>query len=223
MEQARDWLAWHRDYADPSSSLSRRRRVVQQYLRQTLTELASSASADGPIRLLSMCAGDGSDVLEVLAAAGETPPVRALLVELDPELAGRAGEQAARCGLSDVRVVTGDAGRTASYAELAPADVVLACGVFGNISDADVRRTVGALPGLLRPGGRVIWTRGRGAGDLDASQPIRQLFAEHGFRELAFTAPEDAPFRVGLHRLDELGGAGLDAATELPEQLFRFR
>jgi SAM-dependent methyltransferase len=216
-QQARDWHAWHRDYADPSSPLSRRRRVVQSYLRQTLTEVAPSA--EGPIRLLSMCAGDGSDVLEVLAAAGGTPRVRALLVELDAELAGRAGEQAARCGLSDVRVITGDAGRTASYAELAPADVVLACGVFGNISDADVRRTVGALPGLLRPGGRVIWTRGRGAAVLDASRPIRELFAEHGFAELDFTAPADAPFRVGLHRLD---GTGLDA-TELPEQLFRFR
>jgi Putative methyltransferase len=216
VDQRTDWLDWHREYAEPDSSLSRRRRVVQRYLRRTLSELTPTAGR--PIRLLSMCAGDGGDVLEVLAEPTAVP-VRALLVELDPELAGRAGAQAARCGLSDVRVVAGDAGRTASYAELTPAEVVLACGVFGNISDADVRRTVGALPGLLRPGGRVIWTRGRGADGLDASQPIRELFAGHGFRELDFTAPADTPFRVGLHRLD---GAGSDA-TELPEQLFRFR
>ena len=215
MDQRTDWLDWHREYAEPDSSLSRRRRVVQRYLRQTLAELDP---VDGPVRLLSMCAGDGSDVLEVLAEAGGTPPVRALLVELDPELAGRAGAQATRCGLSEVQVVTGDAGRTASYVELTPAEVVLACGVFGNISDADVRRTIGALPGLLRPGGRVIWTRGRGADGLDASQPIRQLFAERGFTELDFTAPADAPFRVGLCRLDRLPAA----ITELPTELFRF-
>ncbi|MFL6163111.1 MAG: SAM-dependent methyltransferase [Jatrophihabitantaceae bacterium] len=212
-----DWLAWHQEYAEPNSALSRRRRVVQRYLAATLAERAAVPGGD-PIRLLSMCAGDGGDVLEVLAETGGTPPVAALLVELDPELAGLARTQAARHGLSSVRVITGDAGRTACYAELTPADIVLACGVFGNIDQADVRRTVGALPALLCPGGRVIWTRGRGDGDADASQPIRQLFAERGFTELDFTVPADAGFRVGLHRLDRPAAE----PAELPEQLFRF-
>lgn len=208
-----NWLDWHREYADPSSSLSRRRRVVQRYLRRTLAELAP----DEPIRLLSMCAGDGGDVLEVLAEPA-APPVRALLVELDPELADRARARVSRAGLPGVRVLTADAGRVASYAELAPAHVVLACGVFGNIGEADVRRTVGALPGLLRPAGRLIWTRGRGADGTDASQFVRRLLAERGFTELDFTAPADARFRVGLHRLDGTDGS----PAELPPVLFEF-
>ena len=204
------WLDWHREYDDPSSSLSRRRRVVQGYLRQILAE------ATGSVRLLSMCAGDGGDVLPVLASSGS--PVQALLVELDPELADRARAFVDGLGLaSAVRVRTADAGRSESYAGLAPAHIVLACGVFGNISEADVRRTVDALPGLLCPGGRVIWTRGRGAGEVDASGFVRQEFAERGFTELDFTAPDDAKFRVGLHRLDRTG------STELPETLFRFK
>jgi protein-L-isoaspartate O-methyltransferase len=208
-----DWLAWHREYTEPDSSLSRRRRVVQGYLRASLAERA----AGEPIRILSMCAGDGGDVLEVLAEPAAVR-VRALLVELDPELADRARGEADRLGLADVRVRTADAGRSSSYAGLAPAHIVLACGVFGNIDEADVRRTVEALPGLLCPGGRVIWTRGRGADGADASQWIRQLFAERGFAELDFTAPDDARFRVGLHRLDRepIGVA------DLPTQLFRF-
>jgi hypothetical protein len=213
VDQGTDWLDWHREYAEPNSSLSRRRRVVQGYLRASLAGLAAAE----PIRLLSMCAGDGGDVLEVLAEPTAVP-ARALLVELDPELADRARSEADRLGLAEVLVRTADAGRTANYAELAPAHIVLACGVFGNIDQADVRRTVEALPGLLCPGGRVIWTRGRGADDTDASQWIRQLFAERGFTELDFTAPDDAKFRVGLHRLDREPMA----VAELPAQLFRF-
>jgi hypothetical protein len=217
MDQRTDWLDWHREYDDPSSSLSRRRRVVQDYLRRILAEIGPSLEQE-PIRLLSMCAGDGGDVLPVLAWWRKEPPVQALLVELDPELADRARALANRLDLTDVLVHTADAGRTAGYAELAPAHIVLACGVFGNIAEADVRRTVDALPGLLRPGGWVIWTRGRGADGAEPSQPIRRLFAERGFTELDFTAPDDARFRVGLHRLDRPPMA----ATELPAELFRF-
>jgi hypothetical protein len=213
-----DWVAWHREYAEADSALARRRRVVQHYLRRTVAELAAAGSGPGPLRLLSLCAGDGGDVLEVLAEP--TPvPVRALLVELDPELADRARSWAERLGLADVLVRTADAGRPASYVELAPAHIVLACGVFGNIGDADVRRTVDALPGLLRPAGRVIWTRGSGPAGTDASQPIRRLFADRGFTELDFTAPDDAKFRVGLHRLD----CAPSRTDELPPELFRFR
>jgi Putative methyltransferase len=216
VDRRTDWLDWHRDYGDPASSLSRRRRVVQGYLRQIL---AGCEPAGAPIRLLSMCAGDGGDVLPVLAAWRSGRLVQALLVELDPELADRARAAAGRLGLaSAVRVRSADAGRSDSYAELAPAHIVLACGVFGNIADADVRRTVDALPGLLCTGGWVIWTRGRGADGTEPSGFVRQLMAERGFTELAFSAPDDAKFRVGLHRLDR-PSVGI---TGLPETLFRF-
>jgi len=221
MASGQHWLDWHREYDDPSSSLSRRRLVVQGFLRQILAELAPSddpirLAPRDPIRLLSMCAGDGADVLEVLASLPPGRRVQALLVELDPELADRARAQVSRLELADVLVRTADAGHSASYAELAPAHVVLACGVFGNISAAHVRRTIDALPGLLVPGGQVIWTRGRGADELDASEAVRELFAERGFTELGFSAPEDAKFRVGWHRLDR------PSATGLPVRLFRF-
>ncbi|HET6483697.1 MAG TPA: class I SAM-dependent methyltransferase [Actinoplanes sp.] len=172
----RDWIAWHAEYDVPGSPLARRLEVVRGYLRPLL---------DRPRRVISMCAGDGRDVLPLLPAGS-----RAVLVEWDPDLA----ERARRVAGEGVTVLTGDAGTTDPYISVAPAEVLLACGVFGNISSEDTRRTIAALPSLLAPGGTVVWTR---AGSSD----VRDLFASNGFTELAFTAPSDARFRVGVHRL----------------------
>jgi len=38
---------------------------------------------------------------------------------------------------------------------------VLVCGVFGNTTDDDVRRTIGYYAQLCAHGGTVVWTRNR--------------------------------------------------------------
>jgi hypothetical protein len=191
-----DWLRWHDAYGAPSSSLSRRLEVVRREFRHAL------ASAD--VRsAISMCAGDGRDVLPELAGSS----VPALLVELDPTLAGRARSAAADLGLTSVTVRTEDAGSLESYRDTPPADVLLACGVFGNISVEDARRTVTALPVLLADDAVVIWTRGRGDDGPDAALGIRALFSGNGFTEVRYTSPADARFRVGVHRLTRRTGA----------------
>jgi hypothetical protein len=192
-----DWVRWHDEYADPGSSLSRRRAVVQRELRKAL----DAVDDGGAIRLVSMCAGDGGDVLPVLAEHPAGARTRALLVELDPELARRAGEYA----------LNADAGMTDPYLAYGRAHVLLACGVFGNIGVEDARRTIAAIPGLVEPGGIVIWTR---AGD--QSQTIRGLFDEYGFRELGFT--EDVRFRVGVHRVTTVA-----PPPEAGARMFAFR
>jgi hypothetical protein len=57
--------------------------------------------------------------------------------------------------------VTGDASLVDQYQDLAPADLLLVCGVFGNISDADIERTIDACGQLCKTGDTVIWTRHR--------------------------------------------------------------
>ena len=195
---SRDWHAWHAEYDDPGSSLSRRLDVVRAQLTSLLTDAAE------PVRLLSLCAGDGRDTVPVLAS---TPArVTAVLVELDPELADTARASAHARGLRDVEVRTADAGTTSSCADAVPADVLMACGIFGNVTDADVARTVATLPSLLAPGAHVIWTRGcRVPQDPtevvgDPSQAVRDHFADAGFEEVAFVRPDDASYRVGVHR-----------------------
>jgi hypothetical protein len=102
-------------------------------------------------------------------------------------------------GLTGVEVVEGDAGAIDSYADAVPADLVMFCGVFGNIVPADVERTVRALPQLCAPGATVIWTRG--SHEPDIRDAIRGWFADTGFEEVSFDAPDDVEWSVGVHRL----------------------
>lgn len=159
------------------------------------------------IRLVSLCAGDGRDTLPVLARK-PLPPVRALLVELDEDLADSARAAAAELGLSNVEVRCADAGETGAVVDFCPADLVMLCGVFGNVSDSDVEHTVRHLPALLTSGAVVIWTRGcrvdvRDPSTVagDPSERVRRLFRSTGFEEIDFVRPPDAGFRVGTNRL----------------------
>jgi hypothetical protein len=99
-----------------------------------------------------------------------------------------------------VEVVEGDAGWTGSYAGMAPADLVMMCGVWGNVTNEDVRGSIVVLRELCAPGATVLWTRGRFRSD-DLSGQIRDWFAESGFEEVAFDAPPDTAYRVGTHRI----------------------
>ncbi|MDW5323152.1 class I SAM-dependent methyltransferase family protein [Plantactinospora sp. KLBMP9567] len=187
-----NWYDWHDDYADPDSVLSRRLATVQARIGEFL-----NAAAPGPIRAVSVCAGQGRDLLDVLAGHPRRVDVTARLVELDPRNARIAGDAARAAGLDGVEVVVGDAAPVEGYADLVPADLVLVCGVFGNITDDDVRRTVGYCAQLCATGGTVVWTRHRGEPDLVPR--ICEWFAAEGF-ELTWLSAPDAGFGVGTHR-----------------------
>lgn len=185
-----DWHAWHEDYADPDSALSHRRAAIQRCVRERLDR--------GPTRLLSLCAGDGTDVLGVLRPGDD---VRGRLVELDPVLAGRARALAP----ATIEVITGDAGTTDACVGAVPADLLLLCGIFGNIADADILRTVQALPLLCATGATVVWTRGRKHvwnDDRDITGMIRGWFADVGCAEETWIAPDGETWSVGVHRFD---------------------
>jgi hypothetical protein len=186
-----DWVAWHERYAQPESLPSRRLPLIQAHIRAFL------GAQRGRVRVVSLCAGDGRDLLGVLEASPRRD-VHARLVELNPSLAAQAAERATAAGLGGVEVLVADAGVTDAYEGFAPADLVLACGVFGNVPDEDVERTVRALPQLCARGGTVIWTRHRRQPDL--TPRIRAWFAEAGFREQAFDSPGLDSFSVGVHR-----------------------
>lgn len=190
-----DWARWHDDYDDLSSPLSTRLAIVRAHLASAIT-----AAPPGPVRLVSLCAGQGHDVLGVLPGHPRQDDVTAVLVELDPRNATLAAARAARAGLAGVEVREADAGITAVYSDALPANVLLLCGIFGNVSDSDVRRTITAAPALCAPGGTVIWTRHRRPPDLTAQ--VREWFAAAGFAEVAFEAPDigSTLIGVGVHR-----------------------
>lgn len=187
-----EWVEWHDGYR-PGSPLARRLAKVQGMILAALDN-----APPGPISLISLCAGDGRDVLGVLPGHPRGADVRGRLVELDPELAGRARERAAAVS-SAIEVVTGDASLTSSFSGAVPAGMVLACGIFGNITDDDIRNTVAHLPTLCAPGAVVVWTRGTFAPDLTPT--IRRWFTESGFSELDFIAIPGTTVGVGVNRL----------------------
>jgi len=187
-----DWVEWHAGYDDPDSRLAHRLRVVRERIRTALDRLPP-----GPATAISMCAGQGRDLIDELAVHPRRADVRARLVELDPHNVSAARAAAAAAGLDGVEVVAGDAGLIDAYADLAPAGLVVACGVFGNLTDPDVERTVAACAALCRRGGTVVWTRHRGTPDRVPA--TCGWFEERGFERLALTPPEWG-FGVGAHR-----------------------
>jgi hypothetical protein len=188
-----DWAAWHEAYADPASDLAHRLATVVTLLTGVLDALPA-----GPARLISACAGQGHDVVAALGGHDRAPDVTGLLVEVDPGLSAASRRALDDVGLPAIRTVCGDASMTDAYLGVAPAEVVLLCGIFGNVADVDVRTTVSSARMLCAPGGHVVWTRHRR--DPDLTPRIRGWFSEGDFDEVAFESPGPGRFAVGLHR-----------------------
>jgi hypothetical protein len=217
---AQDWARWHEHYDDPESPLRVRLALVQKHLADAL----ASAPA-GPITLVSLCAGQARDVIGVLPGHPRRGDVAAVLVEFDADIAEQAQREAAAAGLAGVQVRQADAGLVACYADAFPADILLLCGIFGNVSDDDIRRTVTAAAAMCRPGGAVIWTRHRR--DPDLTPQLRAWFTEAGFDEIAFDTPPTATLvGVGANRLrTQLGSPPTAIERDLlpATRLFTFR
>jgi hypothetical protein len=189
----RDWYGWHADYDDPDSPLSQRLAEVRR-----LVGAALDRAPAGPLRAVSLCAGQGRDLIPVLAEHPRGVDVTARLVELDPRNAEVAAQAVRAAGLTRVEVVRDDAARADLWADLVPAEIVLVCGLFGNMTDASVRAVVRHCGQLCATGGTVVWTRHRGAPDLVPA--IGDWFVEEGFELLSLTDPA-VPSAVGAHRL----------------------
>lgn len=202
------WAAWHDAYDQPGSPHARRLAEVQARLAEALV-----ARRPGPIRILSLCAGEGRDLLGVLPDSPRRDDVRARLIEMDPANVAVAREHAAE--LRSVEVLCGDAGDTATYVGAVPADIVMVCGVFGNISDDDISAMIDALPGLCASDAFVIWTRHRRPPD--ATGWIRRSLSNAGFEELSFFAPDDLMISVGTNRF-----VGKPRALDSSRSLFTF-
>ena len=205
-----DWKRWHDKYDEPDSELARRLTTVRARIRAALDEAPA-----GRLRAISLCAGQGRDLIPVLGEHPRGRDVHARLVELDPDNADHARQLVADAGLTQVEVVTGDASLTDQYLDLVPADLVLVCGVYGNLRLPDIEKTVAACTSLCASGGTVIWTRGRNPERAVAPQ-IAAWYEEHGFERL-WLADLDEQMCVGAYR-----HTGTPTPLTPGESLFRF-
>lgn len=181
----RDYETWLTAYDDPDSALSWRLGVVRSRIDAALDAMA------GPLHMVSACAGDGRDIIGALAGRTDSARVTATLLELHPGIAERARMAAVAAGLAgQVQVRAVDAGVSDAYVDLVPAQLVLFVGIFGNISDLDLRRTIAAAPQLCTQGAWLVWTRGRGEGLTDRNDVVRAEFCDAGFTELDYVTDE---------------------------------
>jgi predicted RNA methylase len=210
MGELRDYRAWHDAYDTPGSPLHRRLQVVIDLLGRAL-----DARPAGPVRMISLCAGQGADVLAVAESHPRGPDLVGRLVELDPANVSVARERIAALGRDGLEVVEADAGRSDAYAGAVPADLVVACGIFGNISLAHIERTVRFLPSLSAPGAHVVWTRHpREPGVLDH---IQEWLAAAGFTNGELVVDDAAAWGVGAAEL-----TGAPQPFRAGEELFTF-
>lgn len=142
-----DWLAWHQRY-DEAPTLQARLTLVRSQLGDAL-----SASPLAALRLISLCAGDGRDVIGTLAGHPRAADTSAYLVELNPALVAHGRAKVAQLQLeAQVQFITGDATRSSTYLQIAPADLLLVSGVFGNVRTAELPAMVDQLRCLCRQG-----------------------------------------------------------------------
>jgi len=150
-----------------------RAEVVQRRIRSFLDSRASGSR----LRIVSVGAGCGRDLLPVLAIHPGRAGVRARLVEPDLQELAAASDAVSELKLDwNVEIVCGDGSTTDAYAGAVPADLVLLCGVFGRIPPDDVRNTIEYLPQLCARNATVISTH-------DAALDLRDWFQRAGFED----------------------------------------
>ena len=183
-----NWVQWHENYTDLNSSQAQRLAVVRKRIAEALARCPA-----GAIRFASICAGDGRDILGVLQTHPRGRDVSGRLVELDPRLVERARLSAP----ARMEVICGDAGNSDAYEGAIPVNLLLCCGVFGNINETDIQNTIDAWSMLCAPEATVIWTRG--AFEPDLRNQIREWIKLAGFEELSFDT--NGKYGVGVAKM----------------------
>jgi len=145
-----------------------------------------------PVRIVSIAAGRGQELLPVVAAHARRADVRARLVERDPNDVADACESIGDLRLDwNVDVVCADPSLTDSYSGAVPADLVLLDGIFAFLGPFEIRHTIELLPELCAERAFVLWNSGpRNAAD------VRSWFGQSSFLEEAF----DSSSGVGVER-----------------------
>ncbi len=188
-----NWSQWLKQY-DDFPSLQARLRIVQEQIVATLDECPP-----GPIRIVSLCAGDGRDLLGVIQDHPRRDDVSAWLIDNERESIELGRIAAERLGLTRrMNFVCADAARAENYADHVPADLLLLSGFLGHLRHGDVRKLLQSLPMFCQPGSSVIWNRHLVLYDGHRqTRAIRDCLAGIGFEESQFETTAPDGFAVG--------------------------
>lgn len=193
-----NWNHWHKHY-DVAADFQGRLQVVGDCITAALSECPA-----GPIRVVSMCAGDGRDLLNALAGHSRRDDITAWLLDTHHASLERGKGLAASAGLEQrVHFLRADAALAHSYRDLIPVDVLILSGMLGHLRNASVPDFLQALPMLCRPGTSLIWSRHLVIhGGQQQAPLIRQVLSRAGFRELGYHQTSATGFAVGRSRFE---------------------
>jgi amino acid adenylation domain-containing protein len=193
-----NWSDWHKDY-DQVPSLQARLKLVGEQIAGSLDEFPP-----GPLQIVSICSGDGRDVISALQDHPRRNEVTVTLLDHDAESIARGRATANEAGLGQqLRFIQADATLARNYLGATPADLVLLSGFLGHLPHQDVPRLIENLPMLCKKGGCVIWNRHllihQGREQVPA---IREFFRKSSFAEVHYTTTGTDGFAVGRVRFD---------------------
>jgi len=191
----KDWYEWHELY-NTEPTLQQRLEIVREFIAYSL-----NASPNGTIRVVSVCAGDGRDLLGTLKNHPRQQDVSARLVELNPQLVERGRATIESLGLTkQIEFINGDATIATNYVGAVPADIVIVCGVLGHLADdRELKRLINNFSYLSKTGAFFIWTRGHSNG-IPYSDNVRKILLASAFEEINFQLTATGDMAVGLHR-----------------------
>jgi amino acid adenylation domain-containing protein len=187
------WTDWYRLY-EAGMGLTGRLNLVRSQVAAALDE-----RPPGPFYLTSICAGDGRDVIPVVAEHRRAAEIDAGLIDLDAEALERGRQTAEEAGMAErFHFRCADATQAASYQGLPAADLLIVSGVLGHLNKAGLAQLAASLPMLLKPGGHLLWSRHqvlhRGAEHIAY---FRGKLAAAQFEEVFFQPASSEGFVVG--------------------------
>jgi Putative methyltransferase len=207
-----DWYEWHNKYMRSPILMDRLKTVCEQ-----IEEFLLKAPP-GDIRVLSICAGDGRDLLGALFDHPRAEDVVARLIELEERLVDCGQAAVEMSGFSEkIHFLHGDATLSSAYQDFAPAQLILLCGVFAHLTDPETLKLIGHLPALCSPQGGVIWTRRvKTEESQQHADAIQLAFEQHHFQRVhSEITPHET--RVATYRY-----LGDPKPLPLDETLFEF-
>lgn len=208
-----NWSHWHKHY-DSNADLQARLHLVGEQISRCLHSCPA-----GRIRVVSVCAGDGRDLIGALINHPRRNDVEALLLDNDRESIERGRRVVSEARLEQrVRLVEADAGRAENYASGLPSDILILSGFLGHLRPGDVENLIHQLPMFCRRGSWVIWSRhlvlNQGPHQVRA---IQECFRKTKFESATFSCTSPDGFAVGAERFQ-----GEPAVFDANRVLFEF-
>ena len=198
-----DWSS--RFYTEQHPGFVARLKTTTRMIAESLAEAPA-----GEVRVLSLCCGDGRDLLGALRDHPRKGDVRALMIDRDASSVRRGRQWAHEQGLGErIEFVNSDAADWTGMGGWVPFHMVIISGVFVHLTVEHAQNLVGALPMLCRDGSTVVWNRrvvAASTGGQETGDPIprahlpdlRAFFAAAGFVTAA--CEETGPIGHGILR-----------------------